>query len=89
MESSYCYYCLTLMCQAIRKAIIREADVFVTTLSGCGGDIYAICMETFRENKKSQGASDDGFFSAVVIDEAGQVCPAAVSSCSKLHIYIS
>ena len=59
--------------QAIRKAIIREADIVVTTLSGCGGDVYAACMETFMAKRKTRGPSDDGFFSAVVIDEAGQV----------------
>jgi hypothetical protein len=57
----------------MRKAVIREADVVVTTLSGCGVDVYAVCMESFMAKKKSRGRAEEDFFSAVVIDEAGQV----------------
>ena len=48
----------------------------LTTLSGCGADVYIACMETFVPAKKFQPrkeAPEDDFFSAVVIDEAGQV----------------
>lgn len=60
----------------MRRAVIREADVVLTTLSGSGADVYSACMETFVPVKKFGGRKDvpeDDFFSAVVIDEAGQV----------------
>lgn len=57
--------------KAIRKQIIRQADVVVTTLSGCGGDIYTVCMESIVGAKKHKPAQEC-FFDAVVIDEAGQ-----------------
>nr|XP_024386396.1 uncharacterized protein LOC112287553 isoform X3 [Physcomitrium patens]XP_024386398.1 uncharacterized protein LOC112287553 isoform X3 [Physcomitrium patens] len=61
--------------QEMRRAVIREADVVLTTLSGSGADVYSACMETFVPVKKFGGRKDvpeDDFFSAVVIDEAGQ-----------------
>lgn len=64
------------MLQEIRRAVIREADVVLATLSTCGADVYSACMENFVPLKKYQprkGDTEDDFFSAVVIDEAGQV----------------
>ncbi|KAG0553297.1 hypothetical protein KC19_12G000100 [Ceratodon purpureus] len=61
--------------QEMRRTIIREADVVLTTLSGCGADVYHACMERFIPAKKFQPRKEvveDDFFSAVVIDEAGQ-----------------
>ncbi|KAL3682269.1 hypothetical protein R1sor_000291 [Riccia sorocarpa] len=59
--------------KAIRKEIIKQADVVVTTLSGCGGDIYTVCMESIVGAKKNKGVpSEECFFDAVVIDEAAQ-----------------
>ncbi|XP_027341942.1 uncharacterized protein LOC113854861 isoform X2 [Abrus precatorius] len=55
----------------LRKSILREAEIVVTTLSGCGGDIYGVCSErTF--NTKFGGPSEHNLFDAVVIDEAAQ-----------------
>lgn len=48
----------------------------LATLSGSGADVYTACMETFVPAKKFQPrkvVAEDDFFSAVVIDEAGQV----------------
>jgi len=61
--------------QEIRRAVIREADVVFATLNTCGADVYSACMENFVPGKKYQPRRDaeDDFFSAVVIDEAGQV----------------
>ncbi|KAH9305772.1 hypothetical protein KI387_010176, partial [Taxus chinensis] len=57
--------------QGIRRAIIREAEIVVTTLSGCGGDIYSACIESASRNRNGK-ASGDSLFDAVVIDEAAQ-----------------
>jgi hypothetical protein len=50
---------------AVRRKILREASIVVTTLSGCGGDVYSAC-------KESKGAEAGGLFDAVIIDEAAQ-----------------
>ncbi|KAK7325346.1 hypothetical protein VNO77_29508 [Canavalia gladiata] len=55
----------------LRKSILREAEVVVTTLSGCGGDLYGVCSERMS-NSKFGGPSEDTLFDAVVIDEAAQ-----------------
>lgn len=57
----------------LRKAILREAEVVVTTLSGCGGDIHGVCYEPIF-NPKFGNSSEHFLFDAVLIDEAAQVC---------------
>ena len=44
----------------------------MTTLSGCGGDIYGVCSET-SSAKKYGNFSEQALFDVVVIDEAAQV----------------
>ena len=56
----------------LRKAILKEAEIVVTTLSGCGGDLYGVCSERML-NSKFGGPSEHTLFDAVVIDEAAQV----------------
>ena len=55
-----------------RKSTLREAEIVVTTLSGCGGDIYGVCSET-ASAKKYGNFSEQALFDVVVIDEAAQV----------------
>lgn len=55
-----------------RKAILKEAEIVVTTLSGCGGDLYGVCSES-TSSHKFINASENTLFDAVVIDEAAQV----------------
>lgn len=55
----------------LRRDIIREAEIVVTTLSGCGGDIYSACIELVSRNKNVKSVGD-ALFDAVVIDEASQ-----------------
>lgn len=57
-----------------RKAILKEAEIVVTTLSGCGGDLYGVCSESMSSHKFIV-ASENTLFDAVVIDEAAQVLP--------------
>ncbi|CAK9156466.1 unnamed protein product [Ilex paraguariensis] len=56
----------------LRKSILKEAEIVVTTLSGCGGDLYGVCSQSIS-NHKFGNASEDTLFDAVVIDEAAQV----------------
>jgi superfamily I DNA and/or RNA helicase len=56
----------------VRKSILGEAEIVVTTLSGCGGDIYSVCSETASANK-FVNFSEHALFDVVVIDEAAQV----------------
>lgn len=56
----------------LRKSILREAEIVVTTLSGCGGDLYGVCSESMS-NIKFGSPSERTLFDAVVIDEAAQV----------------
>lgn len=56
----------------LRKSILREAEIVITTLSGCGGDLYAVCSESMLTHKFSP-SSESSLFDAVVIDEAAQV----------------
>ncbi|PWA56676.1 P-loop containing nucleoside triphosphate hydrolase [Artemisia annua] len=58
--------------QKLRKSILREAEIVITTLSGCGGDLYAVCSESMVTHKFS-ASSESSLFDAVVIDEAAQV----------------
>ncbi|XP_058780353.1 uncharacterized protein LOC131653997 isoform X3 [Vicia villosa] len=55
----------------LRKSILREAEIVVTTLSGCGGDLYGVCSERMLSSK-FRGPSEHTLFDAVVIDEAAQ-----------------
>ncbi|CAD6218676.1 unnamed protein product [Miscanthus lutarioriparius] len=55
----------------VRKSILGEAEIIVTTLSGCGGDIYGVCSETASSNKYGT-FSEHALFDIVVIDEAAQ-----------------
>ncbi|XP_020965936.1 uncharacterized protein LOC107617542 isoform X4 [Arachis ipaensis] len=55
----------------LRKSILMEAEIVVTTLSGCGGDLYGVCSETMLSSKFG-GPSELTLFDAVVIDEAAQ-----------------
>nr|XP_043617923.1 uncharacterized protein LOC122589673 isoform X2 [Erigeron canadensis] len=55
----------------LRKSILREAEIVITTLSGCGGDLYAVCSESMLTHKFST-SSESSLFDAVVIDEAAQ-----------------
>ncbi|OVA19261.1 putative helicase MAGATAMA 3 [Macleaya cordata] len=55
----------------LRKSILREAKIVVTTLSGCGGDLYGVCSESLS-NYKFGNSSEHTLFDAVVIDEAAQ-----------------
>lgn len=56
----------------LRKSILKEAQIVVTTLSGCGGDLYNVCAESLSAHKFGS-PSEDNLFDAVVIDEAAQV----------------
>jgi superfamily I DNA and/or RNA helicase len=56
----------------VRKSILGEAEIIVTTLSGCGGDIYGICSENASSNRYGI-FSENALFDVVVIDEAAQV----------------
>ncbi|EFH69180.1 hypothetical protein ARALYDRAFT_312653 [Arabidopsis lyrata subsp. lyrata] len=55
----------------LRKSILKEAQIVVTTLSGCGGDLYSVCAESLSAHKFGS-PSEDNLFDAVVIDEAAQ-----------------
>ncbi|ESQ35132.1 hypothetical protein EUTSA_v10006526mg [Eutrema salsugineum] len=55
----------------LRKSILKEAQIVVTTLSGCGGDLYSVCAESLSAHKFGN-PSEDNLFDAVVIDEAAQ-----------------
>nr|DAD46144.1 TPA_asm: hypothetical protein HUJ06_004374 [Nelumbo nucifera] len=55
----------------LRKSILREAEIVVTTLSGCGGDLYAVCSESVS-GCRTGSSSEHTLFDAVVIDEAAQ-----------------
>ncbi|KAF8114235.1 hypothetical protein N665_0039s0003 [Sinapis alba] len=55
----------------LRRSILKDAQIVVTTLSGCGGDLYNVCAESSSAHKFSS-PSEDNLFDAVVIDEAAQ-----------------
>lgn len=58
--------------QKLRKSILREAEIVIATLSGCGGDLYGVCSESMSTHKFGS-PSEHTLFDAVVIDEAAQV----------------
>ncbi|MCD7466948.1 hypothetical protein HAX54_004050 [Datura stramonium] len=53
----------------LRKAILKEAEIVVTTLSGCGGDLYGVCAASVS-GQRFCSSSEGVLFDAVVIDEA-------------------
>ncbi|XP_077238567.1 P-loop containing nucleoside triphosphate hydrolases superfamily protein isoform X2 [Tasmannia lanceolata] len=55
----------------LRKSILREAEIVVTTLSGSGGDIYGVCAESVSKYRFGNSPAHS-LFDAVVIDEAAQ-----------------
>lgn len=55
----------------LRKSILKEAQIVVTTLSGCGGDLYGVCSDSIT-NYKFGCPSEYTLFDAVIIDEAAQ-----------------
>ncbi|CAI9114585.1 OLC1v1015339C1 [Oldenlandia corymbosa var. corymbosa] len=57
--------------QKLRRTILKEAEIVVTTLSGCGGDLYGVCAESVSSHKFS-GSSESALFDAVLVDEAAQ-----------------
>ncbi|XP_073146696.1 uncharacterized protein [Henckelia pumila] len=54
-----------------RTAILKEAEIVVTTLSGCGGDLYGVCSESISGHSFNY-SFESSLFDAVVIDEAAQ-----------------
>ncbi|EXC33624.1 hypothetical protein L484_013821 [Morus notabilis] len=55
----------------LRKSILREAEIVIATLSGCGGDLYGVCSESISTHKFGS-PSEHNLFDAVIIDEAAQ-----------------
>lgn len=47
--------------QNLRKGILKECQIMLTTLNGCGGELYNLCAE-----------SEEALFDVVVVDEAAQ-----------------
>ncbi|WCJ37161.1 P-loop containing nucleoside triphosphate hydrolases superfamily protein [Euphorbia peplus] len=71
----------------IRKSILKEAELVVTTLSGCGGDLYDVCSESISSCKFGN-PSEHTLFDAVVIDEAAQALePATLIPLQLLKSY--
>ena len=70
----------------LRRSILREAEIVVTTLSGCGGDLYAACFES-SSNGKGANMCEQNLFDAVVIDEAAQVCVLVLLFCSVILLF--
>ncbi|XP_068638867.1 helicase SEN1 isoform X1 [Aristolochia californica] len=55
----------------LRKSILREAEIVVTTLSGSGGDVYGVCSESISGSRFGCPV-EDSLFDAIIIDEAAQ-----------------
>ncbi|XP_050221011.1 uncharacterized ATP-dependent helicase C29A10.10c isoform X2 [Mercurialis annua] len=71
----------------LRKSILKEAEIVVTTLSGCGGDLYGVCSETMSSYKFGN-PSEHSLFDAVIIDEAAQALePATLIPLQLLKSY--
>ncbi|KAH9668004.1 p-loop containing nucleoside triphosphate hydrolases superfamily protein [Citrus sinensis] len=71
----------------LRKSILKEAEIVVTTLSGCGGDLYGVCSESVS-GFKFGNPSENTLFDAVVIDEAAQALePATLIPLQLLKSY--
>lgn len=58
--------------QRVRKQILMDAQIVLTTLSGAGGDLYSVCSEAASAGKFGN-ISENTLFDVVVIDEAAQV----------------
>lgn len=58
--------------QKVRKQILRDAQIVLTTLSGAGGDLYSVCSEAASAGKFGI-VPEHTMFDVVVIDEAAQV----------------
>jgi superfamily I DNA and/or RNA helicase len=58
--------------QRVRKQILMDAQIVLTTLSGAGGDLYSVCSEAASSGKFGN-VSENTLFDVVVIDEAAQV----------------
>lgn len=56
----------------LRKTVLREAEIVVTTLSGSGGDLYEVCSENMP-NHRFGSPSEHNLFDAIIVDEAAQV----------------
>ncbi|KAG9449287.1 hypothetical protein H6P81_009252 [Aristolochia fimbriata] len=71
----------------LRKSILREAEIVITTLSGSGGDVYGVCSESISGSRF--GCSiEDSLFDAVIIDEAAQALePATLIPLQLLKSY--
>ncbi|XP_051129452.1 uncharacterized protein LOC127250300 isoform X2 [Andrographis paniculata] len=54
-----------------RMSILKEAEIVVTTLSGCGGDLFSVCSG-LTSGHKFVNSSENTLFDAVLIDEAAQ-----------------
>lgn len=71
----------------LRKSILKEAEIVVTTLSGCGGDLYGVCSESIS-GFKFGNPSENTLFDAVIIDEAAQALePATLIPLQLLKSY--
>ncbi|CAA6672122.1 unnamed protein product [Spirodela intermedia] len=57
--------------QKTRRSILREAQIVVTTLSGCGGDLYGACFDSSSRSRLGN-LPEYALFDAVIIDEAAQ-----------------
>ncbi|XP_078150888.1 P-loop containing nucleoside triphosphate hydrolases superfamily protein isoform X4 [Carex rostrata] len=57
--------------QKVRKQILRDAQIVLTTLSGAGGDLYSVCSEAASAGKFGI-VPEHTMFDVVVIDEAAQ-----------------
>ncbi|XP_073000501.1 uncharacterized protein [Typha latifolia] len=55
----------------VRKSILRDAEIVLTTLSGSGGDIYGVCSESSSAGRFGN-FSEQTLFDVVIIDEAAQ-----------------
>lgn len=69
----------------LRKTVLREAEIVVTTLSGSGGDLYEVCSENMS-NHKFGNPSEHNLFDAVIIDEAAQVKMSSFGSFLTPHM---
>eukprot|EP00850_Spirogloea_muscicola_P001467 SM000005S17264 [mRNA] locus=s5:1111561:1129649:+ [translate_table: standard] len=58
--------------QAIRREVLRTAELVVTTLSGCGGDLSTACNDSATAIRAGKEVEGEALFDAVIIDEAAQ-----------------
>lgn len=71
----------------IRKSILMEAEIVVTTLSGCGGDLYGVCSQS-ASTRKFGRFSEQCLFDVVVIDEAAQVSTICIVLYCKFLLFM-